>query len=33
VHGVNGVRQTEIYTAERLVAKPIALKVEMVIEK
>jgi hypothetical protein len=33
VHGVNDVRQTEIYTAESLVHEPSASEVELVIEK
>ena len=33
VHGVNDVRQTELHTAEPLVAEPIAVEVEMAIEK
>jgi len=32
VHGVNGVRQTEIYTAEPLVLEPSVFEVDMVIE-
>jgi len=33
VHGVNDVRQTEIYAAEPLVPVPSAFEVEMAIEK
>jgi len=33
VHGVNDVRQTEIHTAEPLVLEPIAVEVEMTVEK
>jgi hypothetical protein len=33
VHGVNDVRQTELHTAEPLVAEPSAFEVEMAIEK
>jgi hypothetical protein len=33
VHGVSGVRQTEIHTAEPLVPEPSALEVELAIEK
>ena len=33
VHGVNGVRQTEIHTAEPLVPEPSAFDVEMAIER
>ena len=33
VHGVNDVRQTEIHTAEPLVAEPSAFVVEVAIEK
>jgi len=33
VHGVNDVRQTEIYAAESLVPVPSAFEVEMAIEK
>jgi len=33
VHGVSKVRQTDIYTAERLVPEPSAFEVEMAIEK
>ena len=33
VHGVSDVRQTEIHTAEPLVAEPSACEVEMFIEK
>ena len=33
VHGVNDVRQTEIYTAEPLVREPSASEVELAIEK
>jgi hypothetical protein len=32
VHGLNDVRQTEIYTANPLVAKPSLIEVEMSIE-
>jgi hypothetical protein len=32
VHGVNDVRQTDIYTAEPLVAEPSVYEVEMTIE-
>ena len=33
VHGVNDVRQPEIYTAETLVPEPSAFEVELAIEK
>ena len=33
VHGINDVRQTEIYAAEPLVPVPSAFEVEMAIEK
>ena len=33
VHGVNDVRQTELHTAEPLVAEPSAFEVELAIEK
>ena len=33
VHGINDVRQTEIHTAEPLVAEPSASEVELAIEK
>jgi hypothetical protein len=33
VHGVNGVRQTEIHTAETLVPEPNSFDVELAIEK
>jgi len=33
VHGVNDNRQTQIHTAEPLVAEPSAFEVEMAIEK
>jgi len=33
VHGVNDVRQPEIYTAETLVPKPSAFEFELAIEK
>ena len=33
VHGVNGIRQTEIHTAEPLVTEPSASEVEWAIEK
>jgi hypothetical protein len=33
VHGVNDVRQTEIYTAEPLAPEPSASEVKLVIEK
>jgi hypothetical protein len=33
VHGVNDVRQTEIYTAEPLVPEPSSSEVEIAIEK
>jgi hypothetical protein len=33
VHGVSVVRQTEIHTAEPLVAEPSAFELQMVIEK
>jgi len=33
VHGINDVRQTEIYTAEPLVTEPSASEVELAIEK
>jgi hypothetical protein len=33
IHGVNDVRQTEVYTAEPLVPEPSAFEVELVIKK
>ena len=33
VNGVNDVRQTEVHTAQPLVAKPTAFEVEMAVEK
>jgi hypothetical protein len=33
VHGVNGVRQTEIHTAEPLVPEPSSSEVEIAVEK
>ena len=33
IHGVNDVRQTEIYTVEPLVPEPSAFEIEMAIEK
>jgi hypothetical protein len=33
VHGVNGVRQTEIHTAETLVPEPSVFEFELAIEK
>ena len=33
IHGVNGVRQTELHTAEPLVPEPSAFGVELTIEK
>ena len=33
VHGVKGVRQTEIHTAEPLVSEPSAFEFELAIEK
>ncbi len=33
VHGVKGVRQTEIHTAEPLVSEPSAFEIELAIEK
>jgi hypothetical protein len=33
VHGVSGVRQTEIHTAETLVPEPSAFDIEMAIEE
>jgi len=33
VHGVNGVRKTEIHTSETLVPQPIAFDNELAIEK
>ena len=32
-HGINGVRHTEIHTAEPLVPEPSAFEVELAIEK
>jgi hypothetical protein len=32
-HGVSGVRQAEIHTAEPLVPEPSALEIELAIEK
>ena len=33
IHGVNGVRQTELHTAEPLVSEPSAFEVELTFEK
>jgi len=33
IHGINDVRQTEIYTAEPLVSEPSTFDIELAIEK